>query len=399
MPAKHDHRPWHILPVIILAQFAGTSLWFAGNAVAADLQAAFDLPAGSLGNITSAVQFGFICGTLVFAFLLIADRFSPSLVFVVCSWLGALANLGVYLFASDFVTILAFRFLTGFFLAGIYPVGMKIAADWHDHGLGKALGYLVGALVLGTAFPHFLRFGAGALPWSTIILATSVLAAMGGLLLYLTVPDGPHRRPGARFQLTAIRDIFRRRSFRAAAFGYFGHMWELYTVWAFVPVLLAGYRVAHPAAGIGVSLGSFIVISMGMLGCVLGGYVSLRRGSRQVAFFMLLLSGLACLLSPLLMQLSFPFFFAFLLIWGFAVVGDSPQFSTLVAQTAPREYVGSALTIVNSIGFAITIPSIELVNFAVEIAHLPSRWMFWLLLPGPLFGLAALWRLKPDANG
>lgn len=389
--------PAHILPVIILSQFAGTSLWFAGNAVLPDLQALHALPPTAVGNITSAVQVGFIAGTLTFAFLVIADRFSPSKVFFVSALLGALFNLGIYLFATGFVSLLLFRFLTGFFLAGIYPIGMKIAADWYAKDLGKALGYLVGALVLGKAFPYFLKFSSGALPWHSIIWATSAFAFFGGLLILLTVPDGPFRSRGSRFRPEAIIEIFRFSDFRSAAFGYFGHMWELYAFWAFVPLFLRAYEQHHEAAAMNIPLWSSIVIGMGTLGCILGGYWSLRVGSARVAFLMLAVSGLSCLFSPLLFLSSQWLFIAFLLVWGFAVVGDSPQFSTLVARTAPREYVGSALTIVNCIGFSVTIVSIELLN------TLAIRWdnqfLYLALIIGPLFGLWAISRLARQIPG
>ncbi len=388
--------PARILPLIILSQFAGTSLWFAGNAVLPELQQLHDLPAGAVGNITSAVQFGFISGTLTFAFFVVADRFSPSLVFFVCAWLGAFFNLGLYLFADGFAGLLIFRFLTGFFLAGIYPIGMKIAADWYARNLGKALGYLVGALVLGKAFPYFLKFSAGDYPWYSIILATSAFAALGGALVWAFIPDGPYRRRGGRFRPAVIQDIFRFRDFRHAAFGYFGHMWELYAFWAFVPLFLSAYVERSAMPPLEVPLWSALIIGMGTLGCIAGGYWSLRIGSARVAWWMLLTSGLCCLVSPLFFFAP-PWLFLFLLLlWGFAVVGDSPQFSTLVARTAPAEYVGSALTIVNCIGFSVTIASIELLNLA---AHFWSRQsMYLLLVAGPLFGLWSIARLLPSRS-
>lgn len=384
-----DSRPWYILPIIIFAQFAGTSLWFAGNAVLPDLQSSIDLSPESLGAITSSVQFGFIIGTLLFAFFLIADRFSPSKVFFICALLGAFFNISIYFFAEGFTTILILRFLTGLCLAGIYPVGMKISADWFEKGLGKALGYLVGALVLGTAFPHLVRAGIGDLPWSYVLMTVSGLSVLGGIAILWLVPDGPFRRKSSHFDPRAIVKIFRVKNFRSAAYGYFGHMWELYAFWAFVPFILMTYQSMADTA-INVSFWSFAIIAMGTLGCILGGYVSLRIGSGKVAFIMLLISGFSCLISPFLLQTSFfPLLIAFLLLWGFAVVGDSPQFSTLVALTAPKEFTGSALTIVNSMGFFITIFSIELLNTQQENAlHL-----FWWLLPGPLFGLVAIWSL------
>ncbi len=380
-------RPWYLLPIIIFAQFAGTSLWFAGNAVLPDLQANFNLSPESLGAITSSVQLGFIAGTLVFAFFLIADRFSPSKVFFICAVLGAVFNVSIYLLADGFNLILILRFLTGFCLAGIYPVGMKISADWYEKGLGKALGYLVGALVLGTAFPHLVKASIGNLPWSYVLIIVSILACLGGLAVFWLIPDGPFRRKSSHFDPRAIQKIFRVKKFRSAAFGYFGHMWELYAFWAFVPIILQSYQSAYGATQIEVSLWSFFIIAIGSLGCIIGGYASLKIGSAKVAFFMLLISGLSCLGSPFMLQnASFFLLVIFLLVWGFAVVGDSPQFSTLVAQTAPKEFTGSALTIVNSIGFFITIFSIELLNMQQQ----NTQYLFWYLLPGPLFGLWAM---------
>lgn len=381
--------PAYILPVIVFAQFAGTSLWFAGNAIVGDLQAALQLEAGVTGDITAAVQFGFIIGTLIFAFLSIADRFSPSKVFLISAVLGALFNLSVYLFAKDLTALLLLRFATGFFLAGIYPVGMKIASDWYAKGLGKALGYLVGALVLGTAFPHLLKVLGQALPWKTILWTTSGLAVLGGVLLYVLVPDGPNRKAGAKFEWNAIPKIFGFKEFRAAAFGYFGHMWELYTFWAFTPLIISTYNeLKLNQTDLNVSLWSFVIIAMGTLGCIIGGYISLKKGSAKVAFWMLLISGLCCLLSPLFFQLPPILFLAGLLVWGFTVVGDSPQFSTIVAKTAPSLYIGTALTIVNCIGFALTIVSIQALNYLQAIFTVSN--VFLVLLIGPVIGLLAI---------
>ncbi len=219
-------RPVWILPTIILSQFTGTSLWFAGNAIIADIQRQWSLGDSALGWITSVVQLGFIFGTLCFAVFAVSDRFSPRKVFFFCSLLGAFSNLLVYLVADGFTSLLLFRGLTGFFLAGIYPVGMKIASGWYRQGLGKALGFLVGALVLGTALPHLLKGIGHQVPWETVILAVSIISASGGGLMYVLVPDGPYLFKGTAFNGKALKLIFDRQDLRAAAFGYFGHMWE-----------------------------------------------------------------------------------------------------------------------------------------------------------------------------
>lgn len=380
------YRPGYILPVIVIAQFAGTSLWFAGNVVLPDLQKVLLLPPGALGSITSSVQLGFISGTLTFAILTIADRFSPSKVFLLCSLFGALLNLGPLIFQS-FLPILVFRFVTGFFLAGIYPIGMKIASDWHEKGLGKALGYLVGALVLGTAFPHLIRNLTTGLPWKYILIATSAVAVLGGVVIWF-IPDGPFRKVGARFNTGAILRLFQNVNFKRAAFGYFGHMWELYAFWAFVPFIIL-YHNSMTLDNLSSSMWSFIVIGVGALSCVSGGHVSLYLGSKRVAALALAISGLCCLLSPFIIGTAL--FLPVILIWGMAVVADSPQFSTLVAQTADREYIGTGLTVVNCIGFAITIASIQLV--ALFSTLVSPHYLFLILALGPAFGLFHLLKI------
>ena len=380
--------PARILPAIVVSQFAATSLWFAGNAVVPDLQRSAGLPASAVGDITIAVQFGFIAGTLVFAWLAIADRYSPRIIYFVSTLAGAAANAAMLASGGELLPLLVARFGTGFFLAGIYPVGMKIASGWYDHNLGLALGWLVGALVLGTAMPHLVRGLGGDLPWQGVILSVSAVSVAGGLTMLILVPDGPHLRAGAKFDPTAFATIFRSADFRASAFGYFGHMWELYAVYAFLPVLLAA-RLGGEAAI--VSIWSFAAIASGFAGCVIGGLLSRRIGSARVAYWQLSASGLCCLVSPLAFLAPIPVFLAFLLFWGLVVAGDSPQFSALNARFAPPALVGSALTIANCIGFTITIASIALLGWLIEIAG--PRYVFLMLVPGPVLGLMALRRL------
>jgi predicted MFS family arabinose efflux permease len=382
-----NSHPKNILPLLVLSQFACTSLWFAGNAVVSGMAASLQLPPAALGHLVSAVQLGFIAGTLFFAVFNLADRFSPSRLFFFCALAGAGANAGAF-WAGGFTGLMLSRLLTGFCLAGIYPVGMKIAADYHRQGLGLALGFLVGALVLGTAFPHLLHYLTEQLSWQYVIGATSVLALVGGGLVLAGVPDGPYRRPGARFQLGAFLQVFRNRPFRAAAFGYFGHMWELYTFWAFLPLLLLAYGRRHPALAPDPALFTFCIISSGALACALGGYIARRSGSARTAFGALTCSLMMCLLSPLLFLLPWPAFLVLLVCWGMAVAMDSPQFSTLVAQNAPADTRGTALTIVNCLGFLITIVSIQVFHALTD--YLPENYLFQILAIGPALGLWAM---------
>lgn len=381
-------RPSHILPVIVFAQFAATALWFATNAVIGDLQQAWGLPGDQTGTITSFVQLGFISGTLVFAFLNIADRFAARGVFLVCAIAGALANGLLTVAPESMVYLLASRFATGFFLAGLYPVGMKIAAGWFNQELGKAIGFVVAALVLGTAFPHLLSALGAQLPWKTITLLVSALTISGGLLLYWLVPDGPYSRQGAPFNPTALVTIFRSAKFRSSAFGYFGHMWELYAFWAFLPLLLSAHFLLNQNTDANISAWAFLAIASGSLGCALGGIASQRFGSAKVAAVQLGISGTCCLLSPLMFFAPTPVFLAFILVWGITVVGDSAQFSALNAATAPPDYVGSALTIVTCVGFAISIVSIELIDWLSS--QLSAANLFIILALGPALGLVAL---------
>ena len=348
-----------------------------------------------MGHLTSAVQFGFIVGTLLFSILTITDRFSPSRVFLICAFLGALANLGLVWEGNTLGSLLTLRFITGFFLAGIYPVGMKIAADYFEKGLGKSLGLLVGALVIGTAFPHLMKGMVGTVSWKLVLVMVSAIASFGGLLMFSLVPDGPHRKPATRMNFSAFFQVFENINFRTAAFGYFGHMWELYTLWAFIPVILKFYTETHKDVTLNIPVWSFVIIGIGSLGCFLSGKLSTSIGPRKLAFTALALSCICCLVFPLIFKINSEIILiAFLLFWGVVVIADSPMFSTLVAQNASGESQGTAITIVTCIGFAITIGSIQLLNFLWEYYH--SNYIFLLLAVGPMFGLMALsTRLRP----
>ncbi len=376
--------PKRVLPSIVFAQFAGTSLWFAGNAILKELQLEWNLPEDALAAVTSSVQLGFIFGTFIFALLSIADRFKPSRVFLLCALAGSALNVSLIFLPYSYFVLLSARFLTGVFIAGIYPVGMKIASDWFEGKLGKALGYLVAALVLGSAFPHLLNYTGSSLSWKFVLIGTSALAIIGGLAMLFFVGEGPHRKKGSKFNPAKIFEVFKVKEFRSAAFGYFGHMWELYTFWAFLPVILVYYNETQGTV-LQPSLYTFIIMAIGAIGCVLGGFISVKKGSAKVAYAFLLISGILCLVSPLIFNLNETFFIASLLVWGFAVIGDSAQFSSLTAKTAPKESVGTAITIVVSIGFLLTIPSIQLLGYLATV--IDTKWLMFSLFIGPLFGL------------
>lgn len=379
--------PRRILPVLVLAQLAGTSTWFAVNAVMPELQAAYGWSAASVGTLTSAVQLGFIIGALLFALLSIADRFSTRHVFLLCSLAQALCTLAALAAPPSFGALCAWRFLTGFFLAGIYPVGMKIAAQWFPRGLGSALGLLVGALVLGSALPHALRGAAVGWPWADVFHAVSIIAAIAGVLLFLLIPEPPQppsRAPGLR--LRALWAVSGDRRVRASVLGYFGHMWELYTLWVLMPMILAT-RLSSPAL---ISWSAFVALGSGALGCAAGGWIAKRLGSAPVAGAMLATSGLCCLAAPWMLDAPLPLFAAWLVIWGISISGDSPQFSALTAGNSPPALVGSVLTLTNSIGFAISILSIQLFVWLAQ--HFPLAALIPWMGVGPALGV---WALMP----
>tara|TARA_B100000809_G_scaffold38098_1_gene33319 strand:+ start:8887 stop:10071 length:1185 start_codon:yes stop_codon:yes gene_type:complete len=386
----------NVLPLIILSQFFCTSLWFVGNGVSDDIINGYHLVPQTVSYLTSSVQFGFILGTLVFALLSIADKFSPSKIFFVCAFSGSVFNLGILLNQNTLFSLLSFRFLTGVSLAGIYPIGMKIAADYFDKGLGKSLGWLVGALVLGTAFPHFLKLISGDYSWKYVILITSFLAMLGGLLILVFVPQGPYCKVNSKTNSKDLIKIFKNSNFSQAAMGYFGHMWELYTFWTFIPIILTSYNKINPGINLSIPFYSFVIIGSGSIACILGGYISLYLGVKKTATYLLILSGLCCLISPFVFSNSPLVFVSFLVFWGLVVIADSPLFSTLVATNTEPQTKGTALTIVNSIGFAITIISIQMLSYLHHITT--SNFILLVLAIGPIIGVLSLLRKTKHKN-
>lgn len=385
----------HPVALIVLAQLFGTSLWFSANSAAGDLMRHWGISAADIGTLTNAVQLGFIVGTLAFSISGLADRFPASRIFAICAVLGALANAGFALLATGLDSGLPLRFVVGVCLAGVYPLGMKLVVSWVPEQAGKALAWLVGMLTLGTALPHGIRLAGAGASWQATILVSSGLALVAAALI-LRLGDGPHlkrRHDAPPLRLGQVFHSFTIPAFRASAFGYFGHMWELYAFWTLTPALIVTAGLAQPATPQLSGL-AFAVVAIGGLGCVLGGSLSQRLGSARVAALALLLSALCCALFPLAVDLPPWAIIGLLLLWGASVVADSPHFSALSARACPPEIVGSALAFQNAIGFAITMLSIQL----------GSRWIAdwgsqiaWLLLPGPLLGLVGLFPLWKKA--
>ena len=379
------------LAVIVIAQLFGTSLWFSANSAGDDLMRAWALQAADIGRLTIAVQLGFILGTLGFSLSGLADRFAASRIFAVCAVLGAAANAGFALLAHGLGEGLAWRFVVGLALAGVYPLGMKLVVSWVPQHAGAALAWLVGMLTLGTALPHGVRALDVGWGWQATLLVSSVLALLAAVMIF-ALGDGPHlaRRAGApRLRLGEGLYALRDPRFRASAFGYFGHQWELYAFWTLVPLLVTAARGAEAGSPSGPA---FAVIGIGAAGCVLGGVLSRRIGSARVAAVALAVSALCCAIYPFATGWPPLLLAALMLVWGASVVADSPHFSALSARACAPESVGSALAFQNAIGFAITMASIELTT---RLWPLIGDRVAWVLLPGPVLGLIALrplWR-------
>ncbi|MFL6228706.1 MAG: MFS transporter [Pyrinomonadaceae bacterium] len=384
------------LVLLACAELLGMSLWFSASAVTPAIRSEWHLSEVAASWLTLAVQLGFVVGTLASALLNLPDVLSSRRLFAVSAFAGALMNAAFGLFAHNFAFGVSLRFLTGMFLAGVYPPGMKIMATWFRRGRGMALGVLVGALTLGKASPYLVN-AVGSSDWRVNILFVSVLAVLGGLIVLLFVSDGPFALPPAAFDFGQVRQVFRNRGVRLANFGYFGHMWELYAMWTWTPALL---RASFAARGVKPALaetGSFLVIGAGAVGCVGAGLLADRVGRTLVTSWAMAASGACCLVVGFLFGANPAVLLALMCVWGATVVADSAQFSGCVTELGDPRYLGTALTIQTCLGFLLTLASIHLIPLLV--ARVGWRYAFAALAPGPAFGIYSMLRLRrlPEA--
>lgn len=396
---QHPAR-WRMLGLLAIAELLGMSLWFAGSAVAGQLALRWSVGPSDIAWVTTVVQLGFVCGTAVAALLNLADVL-PARVFFACSaMLGASANAAVA--ATDrFAIGLLCRFITGFALAGVYPPAMKMASTWFRARRGLAIGTVVGALTVGKATPYLVHALPEAGP-STVILTASACAVLAAFLVAVFYSDGPYPFPPRPFSWNLVRTVVERREWRLATGGYLGHMFELYSFWTWIPVFI-GASIAAQQSGAStgariVSLIAFGTIAIGGAGCVWGGLAADSRGRERLVMLAMAASGTCSVLIPLAFGRTLWMLAPLALVWGFFVVADSAQFSALVTESVPSHAVGTALTVQTSLGFLLTMISIQLVP---PVAGLVGwRWAFPMLALGPAFGIAAIRRLvsaKRDA--
>lgn len=384
--------------VVVVAQCLGTSLWFSPAGAAAGLMARWQLDASGFAWLLAATQLGFIGGSLLLALTGAADRWPASKVFAWSCAIGALANSCIVIPELGLATAWCVRVLVGVCLAGIYPLGMKLVVQWVGGKPALALAWLVAMLTLGTAMPHALRAFGVTWPWQHVLIGASLLALVGGLAV-AAVGDGqfkPKTAPALRMSLRDLRALTSIPDLRASAGGYFGHMWELYAFWAVVPVLCSALVLTSDTTTVAQAPPAWfawlpaLVIGVGALGCLLGGYTARASSSAAVAFWALAGSGLMCLVFPFIPHSLVWLKLCLLLLWGALVVADSPQFSALSSQAAPPQLLGMALVLQNGLGFLISVVSIVL------LGALMARWgerALWMLVPGPLFGVWAMRKL------
>ena len=396
-PGDDGHpRRWHALALIAIAELLGMSLWMAGTAVGGMLQQAWTLDASQVGWLTTAVQLGFVAGTAFSATLNVADVIPARHLFATSALLAAGANAALLL-ASGMEGAVASRAATGFFLAGVYPPALKMAATWFQARRGLAVGTVVGALTIGKATPYLVSAvpGAGV---GAVTLAASAAAVVAAAMVMGWYADGPYAFPSRRFSWRLAGAILRERRWRLATGGYLGHMFELYSFWAWIPVFLAASAAARigsdavpPGELRAVSLLSFGVIALGGAGCVWGGFVSDRMGRARLVTIAMACSGACALLIGFAFGATWWIVAPIALAWGFFVIADSAQFSVMVTESVPPHAVGTALMIQTSLGFLLTTVTIQLIPPLV--AFVGWRWAFPVLALGPAAGIWSIRRL------
>lgn len=388
-----DGERWRVLSLLCLAVVLSLTTWFSATAILPELKQELALGPGAEAWLTNGVQVGFVTGALAASLVNLPDLVRLSRLMAAAALAAALANASLLLHPGP-GGVIAARIVTGMALAGVYPPALKLVATWFTRDRGLALGAIIGALTIGSALPHLFRAVSTSFDWRPAVAAASVATAIGALLFLLFAREGPYPFGEAVFEPSRIGQVFRERPLLLANLGYLGHMWELYAMWAW---LLAYTRAAFEAQAIGsaaaASLSTFFFVASGILGCLMGGYLSDRIGRTATTAGMMIVSGSCALLMGFLFAGPLWLFMLVAVVWGISVIGDSAQFSAAVTELGDRRFVGTALSLQLGLGFALTVLAIWLTpRFADFIGG--WRWAFLLLVPGPLLGAAAMLWLR-----
>lgn len=405
-------HPRRILIALCLAELLAMTMWFTGATALPQLARLWHISIAQAAPLTTAVQFGFVAGALLIAFTNLADIFNASHLFAISSLFAAAANAAFAYVAADHRAIaIALRFLTGAALAGVYPVGMKLIASWFREGRGFALGALVAALTFGSASSHLIAglqtISAHELPWRAVTLTSSALAVLAAVIVFAFVNVGPYHAP-VEFRLSAFTEFLRNRQLLLANLGYLGHMWELYSMWAWIAIIFAASRARAglPANPVIRELSAFIAIAAGAIGCLWAGSLAdrfaaaaaprVRIHSRaRVAIIAMIVSACCCIAAALAFQ-HYALLTIISFIWGISVVADSAQFSAIITEVADQRYVGTALTLQTAAGFLLTTASIKFAALFAAAHGWPAAMM--MLALGPVFGTLAMLPLLRQHN-
>jgi len=378
------------LGLIAFGQLLALSLWFSASAVAPQLRSEWGLSTGQVAGLTLMVQIGFVVGALLSAVLNVADIVPSRRLFFISAMGGAIVNLGLLAISSNSVNAgMTLRFLTGLFLAGVYPAGLKVMAGWFKTGRGLALGVLVGALTVGSASPNLVR-GIG-LDWGGVVVSASVLTGIAAYIM-TRVGDGPYDTTGQRFRWRHVADVVANRGVRLSTYGYLGHMWELYAMWTWTAAFLAASAARAGSDYGSIPILTFVVIAIGGLGSWWAGSLADRHGRTKIAGGAMAISGTCALITPLVFGSAVWIVLPLMMLWGLTVVADSAQFSAMVTETAQDTVRGTALTLQTAVGFLLTLVTIRWVPSLAE--SFGWQWAFPVLALGPALGVLAMVRLK-----
>lgn len=394
---RFSHK-WRVLLLLSVAELLAMGTWFSASATVPALSTAWDLTDSGQAWLTMSVQIGFVAGSLLSALLNIADRVSSRELFVWTSFLAAICTGLIPLSAEGLVSALILRFFTGFFLAGVYPVGMKIMSTWTREDRGLGIGLLVGALTLGSASPHLLNAITGMENWRLVQYIAAGFAIAGGVVAAVFVEEGPYKTASPKFNWRYAAEIFNQRELRLANLGYLGHMWELFAMWAWISTFLIASFELSGISSTWASVVTFLVIAAGGLGSLIAGKLADKWGRTMTTITSMAISGFCCLVVGFFMGGNPVILSILCLIWGFSIVADSAQFSAAISELCDQKFTGTALTLQTSLGFLLTLITIRLIPTLREVVG--WNWAFMFLALGPIFGIYAMAALRnlPEAE-